>query len=121
MDRELEEQIDELINKSTKDLKSKIIRLVVRQQNKLLKEQARELKSNGIFTAPHRNEHTSKIVTATTSSSKGNSSKGNSSKGNSSKGNSSKGNSSKENSSKGNSSKVKSNNTESDSDGYYSD
>ena len=45
MDRELEQQIDELINKVTKDLKIKILRTVVRHQNKLLKDQARELKT----------------------------------------------------------------------------
>ena len=45
MDRELEQQIDEIINKSSKDLKSRISRIVVRHQTKLLKDQARELKS----------------------------------------------------------------------------
>ena len=50
MDRELEEQIDELIQKATKDLKTRICRVVIRHQNKLLKDQARELKS-GIGTA----------------------------------------------------------------------
>ena len=45
MDRELEQQIDEIINKATKDLKSRIARIVIRHQNKLLKDQARELKS----------------------------------------------------------------------------
>jgi hypothetical protein len=49
MDRELEEQIDDLINKSIKDLKTRILRIVVRNQNKLLKDQARELK-NGTST-----------------------------------------------------------------------
>lgn len=53
MDRELEEQIDELIQKSTKDLKTRICRVVIRHQNKLLKDQARELKS-GSGTAPYR-------------------------------------------------------------------
>ena len=53
MDRELEEQIDELIQKSTKDLKTRICRVVIRHQNKLLKDQARELKS-GSGTAPSR-------------------------------------------------------------------
>ena len=47
MDRELEEQIDELIQKNSKDLKTKILRIVLRTQNKLLKEQARELKGGG--------------------------------------------------------------------------
>jgi hypothetical protein len=45
MDRELEEQIDDLIHKATKDLKTRIVRIVVRHQNKLLKDQARELKA----------------------------------------------------------------------------
>lgn len=45
MDRDLEEQIDELIHKATKDLRTRIVRVVVRHQNKLLKDQARELKS----------------------------------------------------------------------------
>jgi hypothetical protein len=49
MDRELEEQIDDLINKSIKDLKTRILRIMVRNQNKLLKDQARELK-NGTST-----------------------------------------------------------------------
>ena len=53
MDRELEEQIDELIQKATKELKTRICRVVIRHQNKLLKDQARELKS-GIGTAPSR-------------------------------------------------------------------
>jgi hypothetical protein len=44
MDRELEEQIDDLINKATKDLKSKILRIFIRTQNKLLKDQARDFK-----------------------------------------------------------------------------
>ena len=47
MDRELEEQIDDLIHKATKDLKTRIVRIVVRNQNKRLKEQARELKNGG--------------------------------------------------------------------------
>jgi hypothetical protein len=53
MDRELEEQIDELIQKATKDLKTRICRVVIRHQNKLLKDQARELKS-GSGTVPSR-------------------------------------------------------------------
>ena len=47
MDRDLDEQIDELINKATKDLKTKISRVVVKHQSKLLKDQARELKGGG--------------------------------------------------------------------------
>ena len=46
MDRDLEEQINDLINKSNKDLKTRIVRIVVRHQNKLLKDQARDLKTN---------------------------------------------------------------------------
>jgi hypothetical protein len=43
MDRELEEQIDEIIQKVTKDLKIKISRVVVKHQTKILKDQARDL------------------------------------------------------------------------------
>jgi hypothetical protein len=46
MEHELEEQINDLIHKATKDLKTRILRVVVRHQNKLLKEQAKELKSS---------------------------------------------------------------------------
>ena len=45
MDRELEQHIDELITKATKDLKTRICRVAIRHQNKLLKEQARDLKA----------------------------------------------------------------------------
>ena len=48
MDKELDEQINDVINKATKDLKLKIMRVVTRHQNKLLKEQARALKINGV-------------------------------------------------------------------------
>lgn len=48
MDRELEEQIEDLINKSNKDLKTRIMRIVMRHHNKILKEQVRELKNTGI-------------------------------------------------------------------------
>lgn len=44
MDRELEQQIDELIQKSTNDLKTKLSRVIIRYKNKLLKDQARDLK-----------------------------------------------------------------------------
>lgn len=47
MDRELEEQIEDLIQKATKDLKTRIVRVVSRHQTKLLREQARELKTGG--------------------------------------------------------------------------
>ena len=50
MDRELEEQIDEIIQKTTKDLKLKILKIVLKNQNKILKEQARELKGGSITT-----------------------------------------------------------------------
>lgn len=45
MDRELEQQIDELIQKSTKDLKARICRAVTKSFNKALKDQAKELKN----------------------------------------------------------------------------
>jgi len=45
MNNELEEQIDELFNKTMKDLKSKICRLVIKNQTKLLKEQAKDIKT----------------------------------------------------------------------------
>ena len=60
MDRELEDQIEDLIIKATKDLKTRISRIVVRHQTKLLKEQARGLKSASV--APR------KTSTATSSS-----------------------------------------------------
>lgn len=44
MDSELEDQIDALINKSVKDLRTRIVRVVARHTNKSLKAQARELK-----------------------------------------------------------------------------
>ena len=47
MDRELDQQIDDIISKTTKDLKTKIERVIVRHQNKLIKDHARELKSVG--------------------------------------------------------------------------
>ena len=50
MDHELEEQINELVSKITKDLQVKIIRLVGKFQNKKLKEQARSLKTNNTVT-----------------------------------------------------------------------
>ena len=55
MDRELEEQIDEVVNKTIKDLKLKISKLVVKNQNKILKEQAKELKTNGLQTSRKTN------------------------------------------------------------------
>lgn len=46
MDRDLEEQIDEIIQKTTREFKSKIVKIIIKNQNKLLKDQARELKEN---------------------------------------------------------------------------
>lgn len=51
----LEEQIDTLIQKSNIDLKNKIIRLVTRHTNKVLKQQACDLKNNK-YTTTRRNE-----------------------------------------------------------------
>ena len=47
MDRDLEDRIDILVQKATKDLKTRIVREVTRSMNKALKEQARGLKSSG--------------------------------------------------------------------------
>ena len=76
MDHELEQQIDELINKVTKDLKTKILRTVVRHQNKLLKDQARELKT-GVSTQSARKVKTDGVSSNKNqlSSSKGKSTK----------------------------------------------
>lgn len=46
MDRDLESKIDILIHKFTNDLKTRIVREVTRSMNRVLKEQARELKSS---------------------------------------------------------------------------
>ena len=54
MDRELEDHIGDLINKSTKDLKTRIVRLVTRYNNKLLKEKTREFKTSA-NTTPRKN------------------------------------------------------------------
>jgi hypothetical protein len=54
MDRELEEQIEDIITKATKDLKTRILRVVIRNQTKLLKDQAREFKSGTVSTARPR-------------------------------------------------------------------
>lgn len=45
MDTEIEQQINDLINKSVHELKNRILRIVLRNQNKLLKEQERKIKS----------------------------------------------------------------------------
>lgn len=60
MDRELEEQIDELIKKATKDLTTRISRVVIRHQNKLLKEKARDIK-NGVDNRRCRKEPVTKV------------------------------------------------------------
>jgi hypothetical protein len=52
MDNDLEEQIDTLIKKATKDLKTRLLRVVGKHQTKLLKEQARDLKN--VSTLPKR-------------------------------------------------------------------
>ena len=67
MDRELEEQIDELIQKTIKDLKLKMVRIVLKNQNKLLKEQARELKAGP--TAPRKSNGDGKKSSTTKESS----------------------------------------------------
>lgn len=46
MDPELEEQIDEIVQKAMRDLKTKILKVVVKNQTKLAKEHAKELKNN---------------------------------------------------------------------------
>ena len=48
MDQVLEQQINELIEKTTNDLKLKICKLVVKSQTKLIKDHEKELKSNGV-------------------------------------------------------------------------
>jgi hypothetical protein len=48
MDQILEQQINELIEKTTNDLKLKICKLVVKSQTKLIKDHEKELKSNGV-------------------------------------------------------------------------
>jgi hypothetical protein len=45
MDRELEEQIDDIIHKATKDLKTRVVRVITRHITKTLKEQAREFRT----------------------------------------------------------------------------
>jgi hypothetical protein len=66
MDRELEQQIEELIQKTINDLKTKIIRIVIKNQNKVLKDQARELKTGGSTTAPqHRKERVGSVSSTT--------------------------------------------------------
>lgn len=82
MDRELEQQIDELINKVTKDLKTKILRTVVKHQNKLLKDQARELKTGVSAQSAQSAQSARKVKTDSVSSNKNqlSSSKGKSTK-----------------------------------------
>jgi hypothetical protein len=50
MDTEFEKQIDEMIQKAHTDLKSKICKLIVKQQNKLIKDHTRKLKETGLLT-----------------------------------------------------------------------
>jgi hypothetical protein len=51
MDTEFEKQIDEMIQKAHIELKTKIVKLIVKQQNKLIKEHTRQLKESGLLTA----------------------------------------------------------------------
>jgi hypothetical protein len=50
MDTEFEKQIDEMIQKAHVELKTKIVKLIVKQQNKLIKEHTRQLKESGLLT-----------------------------------------------------------------------
>ena len=50
MDTEFEKQIDEMIQKAHVELKTKIVKLIVKQQNKLIKEHTRQLKECGLLT-----------------------------------------------------------------------
>jgi hypothetical protein len=50
MDTEFEKQIDEMIQKAHIELKTKIVKLIVKQQNKLIKEHTRQLKESGLLT-----------------------------------------------------------------------
>jgi hypothetical protein len=50
MDTEFEKQIDEMIQKAHTELKTKIVKLIVKQQNKLIKEHTRQLKESGLLT-----------------------------------------------------------------------
>jgi len=52
MDRELEEQIDEVIQKTVKELKARITRVVGKNINRLLKDQAKDLKSSSSGSRP---------------------------------------------------------------------
>ena len=96
MDRELEEQIDSIIQKATKDLKTRICRVVVRHQNKLLKDQAREFKTT-TGAAPRRVSTAVVPSTSRTSTTKASSGKKSSAK------------------------KDSKYHSDSDSDGYYSE
>lgn len=46
MDKELEEQINVLIEKLTGDFKSKLIKLVLKHESKIVKEHIKEFKQN---------------------------------------------------------------------------
>lgn len=50
MDTEFEKQIDEMIQKAHVELKTKIVKLIIKQQNKLIKEHTRQLKESGLLT-----------------------------------------------------------------------
>jgi hypothetical protein len=69
MDRELEEQIDEIVSKSIKDLKTKIYRIVIKHQTKVNKDKARELKSESITARSRSNKE---VIQKVTSSNTGN-------------------------------------------------
>ena len=101
MESELEQQIDELIQKVTKDLKTKILRVVYRHQNKLLKDQARDLKG-GAVPSTSRKGKSSGTVSSSTKASSGGSGGSGTSRGRTSK-------------------KDDKNHNDSDTDGYYSE
>ena len=69
LDREMEEQIDKLVS----DFKSKITKIILKNQNKLLKEQFKslkdEMKNNNVSSSPRRTR-TKPPVLHTSSSSK---------------------------------------------------
>ena len=69
MDREIEEQIDELIQKTTKDLKSKILKIFLKNQTKLIKEHAKDLKSGINVRKPSGRKPTSSNEVSTKKSS----------------------------------------------------
>ena len=104
MESELEQQIDELIQKFTKDLKTKILRVVYRHQNKLLKDQARDLKGGAAPSASRKGKSSGTVSSSTKGSSGGSGGSGGSG--------TSRGRTSK---------KDDKNHNDSDTDGYYSE